>query len=60
MWWILKNSSLEGPLTAEQVQKRVALNMLGSLDRISEDKKIGCMLEIPFFGTPVEPFGRTR
>lgn len=39
MWWILKNSSLEGPLTAEQVQKRVALNMLGSLDRISEDKK---------------------
>ncbi len=37
MWWIRKNGAVEGPLSSEQVEKRIKLNMLGSLDRISND-----------------------
>lgn len=38
MWWINKGGTIEGPLASEQLEKRVKLNMLRSLDRISEDK----------------------
>ena len=38
MWWINKSGVVEGPFSAEQMQKRVKLNMLRSLDRVSEDK----------------------
>ena len=38
MWWINKNGAIEGPLSSEQMEKRVKLNMLRSLDRVSEDK----------------------
>lgn len=38
MWWINKSGAIEGPLSSEQLEKRVKLNMLRSLDRISEDK----------------------
>jgi hypothetical protein len=38
MWWINKNGAIEGPLSSEQMKKRVKLNMLRSLDRVSEDK----------------------
>ena len=38
MWWINKNGNIEGPFSSEQLEKRVKLNMLRSLDRVSEDK----------------------
>ena len=38
MWWINRNGVVEGPLSAGQIEKRVKLNMLRSLDRVSEDK----------------------
>ena len=38
MWWINKNGNVEGPFSSEQLEKRVKLNMLRSLDRVSEDK----------------------
>lgn len=38
MWWINKNGNIEGPFSSEQIEKRVKLNMLRSLDRVSEDK----------------------
>ena len=38
MWYINKNGNVEGPFSSEQIGKRVKLNMLRSLDRISEDK----------------------
>lgn len=38
MWWINKNGTVEGPFTSDQIEKRVKLNMLRSLDRVSNDK----------------------
>lgn len=38
MWYVNKSGNVEGPFSSEQIEKRVKLNMLRSLDRISEDK----------------------
>ena len=38
MWWINRNGVVEGPLSAGQLEKRVKLNMLRSLDLVSEDE----------------------
>ena len=50
MWWINKNGNIEGPFSSEQLEKRVKVNMLRSLDRVSEDKANGSMLRIQCFG----------
>ena len=39
MWWISKNGHIEGPLPDEQVRRRINLNLIGSLDRVSQDRK---------------------
>ena len=36
-WWIKKNGRPEGPFSESDIRKRIALNMLGSLDRVSSD-----------------------
>lgn len=38
MWWINQNGNIEGPLSTEQIERRVKINMLRSLDKISNDK----------------------
>lgn len=38
MWWINKNGNIEGPFSSEQISKRVKLNMLRSIDKVSEDR----------------------
>ena len=39
MWWINKNGHIEGPLPSEQVRRRINLNLIGSLDRVSNDRR---------------------
>lgn len=39
MWWITKNGTVSGPFSREQIEKRIGLGMIGSLDRVSEDRK---------------------
>ena len=39
MWWISKNGHIEGPLPPEQVRRRINLNLIGSLDRVSQDRR---------------------
>ncbi len=39
MWWITKNGALSGPFSKEQIEKRIGLGMIGSLDRVSEDRR---------------------
>lgn len=39
MWWIDGGVSAEGPFSDDQIAKRISLNMINSLDRISEDCK---------------------
>lgn len=39
MWWIFIKNRVEGPLTKEQVYSRIKLNILRSLDKISNDKQ---------------------
>ena len=39
MWWINKNGHVEGPLPADQVRRRINLNLIGSLDRVSNDRR---------------------
>ena len=36
-WWIKRAGRMEGPLSEEEIRKRIRLNLLGSLDRVSED-----------------------
>ena len=36
-WWIKKNGCAEGPYSVDDMRKRIALNMIGSLDRVSPD-----------------------
>lgn len=38
MWWININGNVDGPFSSEQIEKRVKLNMLRSLDCVSKDK----------------------
>ena len=38
-WWVRKNGRVEGPFKEEDVQKRIRLNLLGSLDSVSSDGK---------------------
>lgn len=38
-WWIRKNGHTEGPFSEEGIRKRIALNMVGSLDRVSMDRQ---------------------
>ena len=37
MWWISKNGHSDGPFTADQMKKRIALGLVRSLDRVSTD-----------------------
>ena len=36
-WWIKRTGRMEGPLSEEEIRKRIRLNLLGSLDRVSGD-----------------------
>lgn len=36
-WWIKRTGRMEGPLSEDEIRKRIRLNLLGSLDRVSED-----------------------
>lgn len=38
MWWICRKGTIEGPYDEAQIIKRIKLNVLRSLDSISEDK----------------------
>ena len=38
-WWIRKNGRTEGPYSEEDIRKRITLNMVGSLDRVSIDRQ---------------------
>ncbi len=39
MWWISRNGVLSGPFPRDQVEKRIKLGLIVSLDRVSEDKR---------------------
>ena len=36
-WWIKQSGRIEGPVTEEELLKRIRLNVVRSLDRVSED-----------------------
>ena len=38
-WWVKKNGHVEGPYLECDVRKRIDLNLIGSLDRVSQDKQ---------------------
>lgn len=38
-WWIQKSGRTEGPYSEDDIYKRIALNMVGSLDRVSIDQQ---------------------
>ncbi len=38
-WWISRNGRTEGPYSEEDIRKRITLNMVGSLDRVSIDRQ---------------------
>lgn len=38
-WWIRRNGRTEGPYSEEDIRKRITLNMVGSLDRVSIDRQ---------------------
>ena len=52
MWWINRNGNVEGPLQEGQIEKRIKLNMLRSLDRISDDKTTWCYVKDTAFWNP--------
>ncbi|MBR4653309.1 MAG: trypsin-like peptidase domain-containing protein [Kiritimatiellae bacterium] len=39
MWWIRRNGHVEGPFSDDDMRKRITLNMIGSLDRVSTNKQ---------------------
>ncbi len=39
MWWISRNGVLSGPFSQDQIEKRIKLGLIVSLDRLSEDKR---------------------
>ena len=39
MWWISRNGVLSGPFPRDQIEKRIKLGLIVSLDRVSEDKR---------------------
>lgn len=39
MWWLNKNGTFEGPITDAEMTKRIRLNLICSMDRISCDRK---------------------
>ena len=55
MWWINKNGAIEGPLSSEQIEKRIKFNMLRSLDRVSQDKKQWFYVKDTNFWMPAKP-----
>lgn len=60
MWWINKNGNIEGPFSSEQAEKRVKLNMLRSLDRVSEDKKKWLYVKDTILWNPVRTIRDTE
>lgn len=36
-WWVKKNGHADGPFSEEDIRKRITLNLIGSLDRVSID-----------------------
>lgn len=38
-WWVRKNGHVEGPFSEDGIRKRITLNMVGSLDRVSADRQ---------------------
>ena len=38
-WWVRKSGRTEGPYSDDDIRKRIALNMVGSLDRVSTDQQ---------------------
>lgn len=52
MWWIGRNGTVEGPFSSEQVERRVKLNMLRSLDRVSEDRSRWLYVKDTMFWNP--------
>lgn len=39
MWWVNKMGRIDGPFNSDEIIRRIKLNMLKSLDRVSEDKR---------------------
>lgn len=39
MWWISRNGVLSGPFPRDQIEKRIKLGLIVSLDRVSDDKR---------------------